>query len=237
MFLCEFDNLVSSHLAYHDSLNPKFWDDNNMLRPEIREALLRIAEEFEKDLDLDSMDVQDIVLTGSIVNYNWTKYSDIDLHLVTDLDVYSDPELAEKYFNAKRNLWNRVHDIEIHDTDVEVYVEDNDDPPESKGRYSVMNDEWLSEPSYDPPTINDREVNQKAEDLMRQIDRLLNSDPTDPNDITRFKEKIWKMRRAGLEKDGENSVENLVFKILRNSGYLDKILKAENKTIDQSLSL
>jgi hypothetical protein len=55
--------------------------------------------------------------------------------------------------------------------------------------------------------------------------------------IDKFKEKIKKYRSAGLEKDGEFSYENLVFKFLRRNGYIDKLFNFKNELIDKSLSL
>jgi hypothetical protein len=51
------------------------------------------------------------------------------------------------------------------------------------------------------------------------------------------KEKIAKMRKAGLERAGEWSVENLVFKILRNLGLIEQITEKIRELEDQELSL
>ena len=44
-----------------------------------------------------------------------------------------------------------------------------------------------------------------------------------------MKDKILKMRREGLAKDGEFSVENLSFKKLRNEGYIEKVIELISK--------
>jgi hypothetical protein len=45
------------------------------------------------------------------------------------------------------------------------------------------------------------------------------------------------MRQAGLERAGEWSVENLVFKILRNLGIIDQLTEKIRELEDQELSL
>jgi hypothetical protein len=65
------------------NLNSDIWEGNQM-HPEIRERLREIAEEFIEKLDLTRVDIKDIILTGSLANYNWSAYSDLDVHIVID---------------------------------------------------------------------------------------------------------------------------------------------------------
>ena len=53
----------------------------------------------------------------------------------------------------------------------------------------------------------------------------------------KIKTKIKDMRNSSLKKSGENSVENLIFKELRNLGYLDKMNEYIKSRQDESLSL
>ena len=50
-------------------------------------------------------------------------------------------------------------------------------------------------------------------------------------------EKIRKLRRAGLESEGEYSVENLAFKTLRNTGYLTKLSDLKREAYDAMMSI
>jgi hypothetical protein len=52
----------------------------------------------------------------------------------------------------------------------------------------------------------------------------------------KLKEKIQKMRKAGLETIGAYSVENLAFKVLRRTDYLGKLSDAKRKAYDSMLS-
>jgi hypothetical protein len=228
-------DLVSDNIAYHKELSPAAWS-NGSLRPEVRFKLLKTAQAFISYLDIPNFKITDVVLTGSMCNYNYTQFSDFDVHVVTRYSDLQCDDIAEAFYRAKKELWNNAHDVIIHNHDVELYVEDVDEPPVSAGVYSLLDDNWLKEPQYAPPTVDDKAVNAKVVDLMTQIDRALDSD-ADSADIQRLREKIRKMRRSGLDREGEFGVENLAFKVLRNMGYLDKISKLYNHKQDQELSL
>jgi hypothetical protein len=227
-------DLVKSNVAYHNELNSKAWD-NGQLRPEVRQRLLQIATIFIDYLDIPNFDALDIVLTGSIANYNYTRFSDFDLHVVTRYSDLRCDDVAEAFYRAKKEVWNNQHDIMIRGHEVELYVEDVEQPPVSGGVYSVVNDRWIKKPSYNPPRIDDRAVNDKANDLIQRITKAIASDDT--ADIERLRAKIRNMRRSGLDTAGEFGVENLAFKIVRNLGYLEKLSTAYTRQQDRDLSL
>jgi hypothetical protein len=55
--------------------------------------------------------------------------------------------------------------------------------------------------------------------------------------IQKYKDKIKKFRKCGLDKGGEYSTENLVFKVLRRNGYIEKLYDFENELMDKRLSM
>ena len=169
-------------------------------------------------------------------SYNYTKFSDFDLHVVTEYSDLQCDDLAEAFYTAKKKIWNDNHDITIYGHETELYVEDINEPPVSAGTYSLLKGEWLKQPSYDPPSIDNSAVNHKVRDLITQIDHTINS-ADDPQDIKRVIDKIRKMRQSGLAAGGEFSTENLAFKILRNQGYLDRLSKTLHQQQDRELSL
>lgn len=228
-------DFVKNNVAYHKELNPVAWEGNQMI-PEVRERLLEIADRFISYLEIPNFTVEDIVLTGSNANYNWTKFSDFDIHVVTNYSDLQCDDLAEAFYRAKKKIWNDEHDITIYGYDTELYVEDVRQPPVSEGVYSILNDRWLSTPTYNKPSIDSLAVNAKVADLKKQIESAITT-ADDPMDLKRLSEKIRKMRRAGLDKGGEFSVENLAFKVLRNMKYLDKLSKAFHQQQDDELSL
>ena len=55
--------------------------------------------------------------------------------------------------------------------------------------------------------------------------------------MIKFKEKLRKMRQAGLNREGEFSVENIVYKELRNRNLLKKLDDRLNYLIDKRYSV
>ena len=228
-------DFVKRNVAYHSELNPVAWS-YGQLRPEVRARLLEIANVFVGYLEIPDFKVIDVVLTGSIANYNYTKYSDFDIHVVTRYSDLQCDDLAEAFYRAKKQIWNDAHDIMIRGHEAELYVEDVEQPPISAGMFSLLKNKWIKEPTYSVPTVDDAAVNAKVRDLIKQIDSTLKT-ADDPEDLKRIMDKLRKMRRSGLDSTGEFGVENLAFKILRNMGYLSKISKTYHKQQDMELSL
>ena len=226
-------DLVKGNIAYHDQLNPEVWKGDE-LRVDVRYKLLEIAKRFIEYLEVPNFKLVDVILRGSLVNYNYTQYSDFDLHLVTDYKAL-DCNITEQFYMAKKRIWNDEHDITIKGHEVELYVEDIEAKNISEGTYSVLDARWLRIPEYRKPSIDDSAVNAKARDLMTQINRAIKSGSVE--DITRLQDKIKNARQAGLDKGGEFSTENLAFKIVRNKGYLDKLYKNKTQKFDQELSI
>lgn len=228
-------DFVNDTVTYHDTLCPVAWQGTDM-KPEVREKLLQIAEFFVGYLEVPDFKVLDIVLTGSLANYNWTKFSDFDIHVVTDYADLNADHIVEAFYQAKKHIWNEAHDIKIKGHEAELYVENINDPPVAQGMFSLMNNKWIHQPAYEPPALNNGAVYHKVKGLVIDIKHSIkNAD--DPFDMKRLMDKLRKMRRAGLDAGGEFSVENLAFKVLRNLGYLDKIQKEFLKQQDHLLSL
>jgi len=228
-------DFVTGNVAYNETLCPVAWEGETM-RPEIRKKLMQIAEVFVGYLEIPGFEVLDVVLAGSLANYNWTRHSDFDIHVVTRYADLQCDDIAEAFYRAKKQIWNDQHDITIMGHEAELYVEDVNDPPVSAGVYSIQDNRWLSLPEYSQPKIATGAVNHKVQDLIVQIKHAIKT-ADDPADIDRIRTKLRYMRRAGLDSGGEFSVENLSFKVLRNLGYIDKLNKAYLAQQDKDLSI
>jgi hypothetical protein len=220
----------SDIVTVNSRLNPKLWDQG-ILKPEIKYKLIEIAQAFEEFIGID-IDVAEYTVTGSNANYTWTEYSDLDLHLIVP-GVPTDAE--RELYSAKKALWAEQHDITIKGLPVECYVQGRDEPHHSTGVYSLSSDQWLVEPKKVKPKIDDASVEAKKDGIMREIELALLS--KDLEKLRAVKDKITKMRKSGLERAGEWSVENLVFKILRNLGLIDQITEKIRELEDAELSL
>ncbi len=229
---------VDLKIAYHETLNPALWDGDK-LKPKVRDALMRIADLFEEYLDIPNIKVTDVILTGSNANYNWTALSDCDLHVICDLkDVRGKCEdLLTEFLFSKKKVWNDNHDMTIYGYDVELYTQDVTESLTAAGIYSLQDNKWLTKPTHNEPKIDDGAVRAKAASLMNKIDDFVGGDVSKVERIHQFREKIAKLRKSGLERAGEFSTENLVFKVLRNNGYLEKLQKVYNSAVDKKYSL
>jgi hypothetical protein len=211
-------------------LNPKIWNDD-VLDIEVAAKLEDIADAFQKFIGID-LNVVDYTITGSNANYTWTDYSDLDLHIIVK---GAPSEEARELFNAKKALWAEQHTITIKGLPVECYVQGEDEPHHSTGVYSIARGEWLVEPKKVKPTLDDAAIEAKKDAVLAQIEQALLSKDLDR--LRTVKDKITQMRKAGLERAGEWSVENLVFKILRNLGLIDQITEKIRELEDAELSL
>lgn len=240
---------------YQDELNPKFWTkrvskdgskEKWVLDPLVRKKLLKIGQEFYEKLDdvVGKVPIQDIQLTGSLANYNWTELSDLDVHILVDFDKIKAPrKVIEAAGEGAKFIWNTRHDIKLRGHDVEVFLQDSDERHHITGLFSLKDNRWIKKPQFDPPKVDEDDVNKKADGIANEISSLESklissySLPKDSRNLFRraktLKKKISKMRREGLSKKGEFSVGNLVFKKLRNEGYIGKLIDIMSKAYDR----
>jgi hypothetical protein len=226
----------------HEVLEPGIWQLGE-LNKKIRVTLLKIAQDFIDGLPVE-VDVGDITLTGSIANYNWSNYSDVDLHIIVDfLSVDENRVLVKSFFDNARMRWNDKHNIRIKGYDVEIYVEDSRETHKSSGVYSVLNNKWIKQPKRYQSEVNFRDARRKADDLEFQVnivDNLIQAGKFKAalRNIDRLKLKIKNMRRAGLESAlQEFSIENIAFKILRRNGVLGYLGDLKTRAYDDMLNV
>ena len=232
-----------------DELNPKIWEKSKnkeySMRPKVRTHLLEITNDFIDSLNVDII-VSDVIMTGSLANYNWSNYSDVDIHIIADFNQF--PEnvrpLYDELFHLKKTVYGLKRKITIFGYDVELYVENKSESKDVKsaGRFSLLMDEWVVKPVKESVEINVSNIQEKAKKWMKIIDGVEENIKDEDIDtakklIKNYVTKIRKFRECGLEKGGEFSDENLVFKILRRNGYLEKIKEMKDKIIDKKLSL
>lgn len=235
---------IIDSFSVKDTLNPKVWEnpnniDDSKMKSKVRNALMKIAEEFIDYLGEDTF-VDDIVLTGSLANYNWSEFSDFDLHLHINIEDFGDEApLYKEIFDLKKFVFNERHDIKIFGYDVELYVQDTNELHISSGTYSIMNDEWITKPKKVDFEIDKVILKNKIKTWVDKIDKAIDSESSsDDHDVLEnLKDKLKEYRQSGLEKNGELSYENLVFKFLRRSGHIKKLFESMTKAIDKELSL
>jgi hypothetical protein len=243
----ETSNILKS-FELQDNLNSKIWkktaENSYVLSAKVREKLLEIAYEFIQFLKVDII-VSDVHLTGSLANYNWSEYSDFDLHIIADFNQFSKKQLDlyKELFTLKKTIFNSDQNIKIYGYDVELYVQDINEEHTSSGVYSLIKNEWLEKPKKEKFEVNKSILKTKIDQWTTKIDTVL-KDANEEEDlqkskkiIDKLKDKLKQYRKSGLEKKGEMSYENLVFKYLRRSGHIEKLFDFKTKKVDKELSL
>lgn len=227
-------------LAYHNELNPKLWNPDMTLKQEVKNKLMQIAFAWADFAKIPVDMIQDIIITGGNVNYNYTGLSDVDLHLIIDRSQLNpDRDLVDEYLSDKKILWTLSHnDLNIYGYPVELYAQDvNELPHQDQGVYSINNDMWIQRPTNLGLNFeNDYHLQKKADFYKHMIDTMIDQHATDET-IDMLKKKIYKMRGDSIAKGGEFGFGNLVFKELRNAGYLDKMAAYIKSNMDKNLSL
>lgn len=234
------DEKIVSSFESKDVLSDQIFDNDKQMQNDVKSALLKISDDFIETLGVEFF-VHDVVLTGSLANFNWSKYSDVDLHIVIDFeDSEYDFDLLKEFFDAKERVWNEKHNIKIKGYDVEIYVQDINQPHVSSGVYSILNNEWVIEPNIKSPNIDDNKILQKAEVFAKKIDDLIvnmNNGDNVLGALETLYKKLKAFRQSGLDRGGEYSYENLTFKLLRRNGYIGRLLKLKTTLIDKKLSV
>jgi len=231
-----------SSLKLKDQLPPGLWH-GNQLQPEVREAAIKIANEFFESLELDpSISLKDIILTGSTATYNWSDMSDFDLHILIDFDQLANLPLLEDYFKQKTRNWNNTHMILMKGFEVEVYVQDSNEPHYASGIYSVVENRWLKQPSKFRGEIDYESIKRKSAHLMEEIDEVYEyyaekDYKTAHKMAENLMDRIRKYRKVGLETGGINSIENLTFKVLRRNEYIKKLSSLRILSYDAMMSV
>lgn len=253
----EKEDVDLSSFELKDKLNDKFWKGGR-LDILARRKLLTIARDFISKFEISDFKIDDVIMTGSLANYNWSEeYSDIDLHIVVDFrEINDDVDLVKSFFDAVKNNWNQDHEsIKIYGYPVEVYVQDVNEKHTSSGVYSVLYDEWIIEPSLDKfkkqmDDVDDNDIQEVAASFMNEIDDLEErTEAVDQNtpydeleglmdDAYELRDRIKDVRKSDLGSTGtELSAGNLIFKTLRRNGYLERLRDVRRNLYDLIHSL
>lgn len=237
-----FTNFISESttLKYHKELNPKLWDTMGELKTAVRDKLLQIADAWVAFTKISPDNIYDVVITGGNVNYNYTDSSDIDLHIIISRNaVNPDRAFVDEYLQDKKILWTLQHpNISIYGYPVELYAQDMDEKPHAnQGVYSLVQNRWIARPQMlDLNFEDDYHLQKKVQFYKDMIDQMIQDNASD-DAVDVLRDKFKKMRSDCMQSEGEFCFGNLVFKDLRNSGYIDKINDYKKTKQDKALSL
>ena len=199
---------------------------------------MRFAEAFAAYVDLDERAIVDVLLLGGNAGYNYTQYSDLDVHIVVDPKFIPDcnPDLLDRYYMDKKTLWELTHNVTILGSKAEPYIErPGVTRKKSQGVWSIMKKSWIQKPTPVEGDVDEKEIEKKVNNFINQINSLIKT--SDAEGLKKLVKKLRDSRGISLQKYGEYGFENMVFKELRNQGYIDKIRTVVVNLKSQSLSL
>lgn len=229
-----FRTFFESKNYYNETLHSSFWDEDGKFNEQVLKALLKIVEDFIADDDNVTEDIiEDIQLTGSLSNYNYSDKSDLDVHILLDFaDINKDEDLVKRALDGRRFIWNLKHDIKLNGHEVELYFQDVHEPHTASGLFSLKNNQWIKKPAYDKPEVDHNDVVRKANEFKKEVELIedILDNVSEEKELSlinnrakKLKSRIQVMRKEGLTERGEFSVENLAFKNLRDSDYIAKL--------------
>ena len=228
--------LEEKEMEFHDELNPKLWNPDNTLKPEVKEKLMDTAIIWADSIDMPWV-VKDVRIDGSSANYNYRNDSDIDLHLVFDYDeIGMDEEFLKFYLFSKMSNFNKAHNISIYGVPVECGFESLNDESKSSGVYSLLQNKWLKEPTIITQPVEDVSDTEDYEELKSFVEMNI-SKPNNSKKVAKILNDLRELRKKSLELDGEFGKGNLLYKQLRSDGLLDTIKDYLVDDIDRRLSL
>lgn len=236
-------NDVLNSFTIKETLEPQIWQ-NEKLNTTVKTKLLKIATDFYNGLKLPSeVKMKDVIFTGSLANFNWSKFSDVDLHVVLDFSqLEGGDQFKEDFFYSQKALWNQEHDITIFDYPVEIYAQDIKAKLVASAVYSIKFDKWILKPEHENFKVNKKVIKNKAEMFIERLrdirdDYKAKDFQSVVDKVQTLKDKIKKYRTAGLDKGGEFSIENLVFKVLRRTPFMDILDSYKAKSYDTLMSV
>ena len=225
---------MSDAVTFHDNLNSKLFRGQH-LQPDVELQLKTIAQDFLQELGIHDLDVRDITISGSNAAYSYTDHSDLDLHILVNMNDLPDDDVYRELFQAKKDLYNDSHDITIHGIPVELYIQDAAEPVTSLGEYSIKDKKWLRLPTKRRANFDQNATKAKYSKLLDVIEKTLDTDNIAK--VSKVLKKIKQYRQAGLDKGGEFGPENLAYKALRSQGYITKLYDLRDKLHSKILSL
>ena len=164
----------------------------------------------------------DYWLLGSNAAYNYTNESDIDIHIIVDLiDVMKreeiDPSILKLLYTYAKSSFNNKYDIKVKGYNIELYIQDINEPNATNGIYSLKRNEWIKVPVKEEPRIYNIEDTELYKEWLNKYNNL------NDEDIEQFIYDLYLMRKTSLAAEGEFGEGNLVFKQFRNDGILDEL--------------
>lgn len=211
--------LLKEVFEVHKELNPKLFGYENQLKEEIRLRLIEIADMFVESIQEDNvpLKVYDYWLVGSNAAYNYSPDSDIDVHIIVDMDQGVNPYLLRLLYDYIKSNFNSKYEIKVKGHEVELYLEDIKTSAVTNGIYSLKQNRWIKIPTKADPQTIEIESSELYQETYNRYKNLKE------DEVEQFIDDLYVMRKISLSTEGEFGKGNLVFKQFRNNGYIDEL--------------
>lgn len=223
-------------------LCPLIWDKEEgkswEIDPKAKRKFFRIAKEFYSEFKslLKQRDIYDIQITGSIANLDWNSNSEIDIHVLVNFDDIDKGNLRD-IKNEIESIcfeWDLKNNPKFKGHDIDLFVQDKRDPHSYSALYSLMNNKWIKAPNEEEIEIDDRDADKKYDSIVFSIERLetIFKEIQDKEKVKKYyrlglelKRRIQKIKKSYDSSEDSFSVEGMVYKKLKNSGYIEKLIE------------
>ena len=235
------ERAVLETLQVSSQLYPPLWASEELL-PEARKQLFRIAKWVVEDMAVPDAEMVDATISGSIANFNYSSFSDIDLHIFLNIDTVENPTMVEAYMGTYSSVWNRNHQIALLGLPVNIFVKNARGEEFSAGIYSVQHNKWIRKPKPMSLTVTREEVLAVALPMADTIRSALKKYDQNPAGIpcasfSDLRSDLRIFRKNSLEKDGELGVGNLAYKVLRRAGLVNQLEETFIRCVDRGYSI
>lgn len=215
-------------------LNPKIFDvENEKMKIDVRKSLLSLSKIYYTFLR-QTVEIQDILLVGSMANYNWSDYSDIDIKIILPFDEIHKENIVD-FFNDKKNTWLLEHNIDLFGYNVHLDVVDVENTQFEGGVYSILYDRWVSPPVFLEIQYDEEKVNLIVGNMLANFKKALKH-RNNPSKFKDFMDKILD-KSFQFKSKKEFSPENMAYKYLGRLGLFKKAKQMGSKALDYSLSV
>lgn len=218
-------------MTSHQELDSRVFDANHQMLPEIRQKLLMRAQVVIDGClkDFPWLQVDDIVLYGSLTTYEYQEFSDFDLDIIVsvvkDNGAVQDNSQINLFARKIRDAFlDRQRKYRIAGRQVEVKVVFS--IWHDLTQYSVLRNQWLIYPQHkDMSQIDAQKVIVRAQDIVEKIKYMMTDQFEHPNG----KYKVDDLQKM---QDYYNSICNvffgsvedwLTFKLVNYTGYIHRL--------------
>ena len=218
----------------HSQLNNKIFNlDDNLMKQEIRQRLIEIADLLVSSMQENNIPIKvyDYWLVGSNAAYNYNKDSDIDIHIIVDMNIVQEPYLLRLLYDYIKSSFSQKYDITVKGHEVELYLEDIKTSAVTNGIYSLKQDKWLKFPQEQEPRIIDIEETPLFAQWLDRYQSL------EDEECEQFLDDLYVMRKISLANEGEFGDGNLIFKEFRNRGYIQDLKDRKYQAESDRLTL